>query len=112
MTEPKILSRDEVLELLSGKAQEGSTSAMIALERALRARESEQNEIHEVIDRILGETARVKKRIPRPNDPELNAHSGGHYRDGEWSRRRRGPSRLHCSGGCDTPFLGRLGIYI
>ena len=32
----QILSRKEVLELLSQKAREGSTSAMIALERALR----------------------------------------------------------------------------
>jgi hypothetical protein len=37
MSEPQILSREEVLELLSQKAKEGSTSAMIALERALRA---------------------------------------------------------------------------
>jgi hypothetical protein len=34
--EDQILSRKEVLELLSQKAREGSTSAMIALERALR----------------------------------------------------------------------------
>ena len=34
--EHEILSRNEVLELLSQKAREGSTSAMIALERALR----------------------------------------------------------------------------
>ena len=34
--EDQILSRTEVLELLSQKAREGSTSAMIALERALR----------------------------------------------------------------------------
>ena len=32
----QILNRTEVLELLSQKAREGSTSAMIALERALR----------------------------------------------------------------------------
>jgi hypothetical protein len=34
--EDQILSRKEVLELLSQKAREGSTSAMIALERVLR----------------------------------------------------------------------------
>jgi hypothetical protein len=34
--EAQILSRTQVLELLSQKAREGSTSAMIALERALR----------------------------------------------------------------------------
>lgn len=44
MTDQKVLSRQEVLELLSAKAREGSTSAMIALERALRARDQEQAE--------------------------------------------------------------------
>jgi hypothetical protein len=39
--ERQILSRTEVLELLSQKAREGSTSAMIALERALRIGEAE-----------------------------------------------------------------------
>ena len=34
--EDQILSRTDVLGLLSQKAREGSTSAMIALERALR----------------------------------------------------------------------------
>ena len=38
---PEILSRAEVLALLSQKAREGSTSAMIALERALRTGEDE-----------------------------------------------------------------------
>ncbi len=33
---PEILTREEVLGLLSQKAREGTTSAMIALERALR----------------------------------------------------------------------------
>jgi hypothetical protein len=39
--EDQILSRAEVLGLLSQKAREGSTSAMIALERALRIGEDE-----------------------------------------------------------------------
>jgi hypothetical protein len=39
-----ILSRTEVLALLSQKAREGSTSAMIALERALRARDRAEEE--------------------------------------------------------------------
>jgi hypothetical protein len=55
MTERRILSREEVLELLSAKAREGSTSAMIALERALRARDREQEEVNEIITRILGD---------------------------------------------------------
>jgi hypothetical protein len=41
MSEGEILSRDEVLQLLSKKAREGSTSAMIALERALRMGQDE-----------------------------------------------------------------------
>jgi hypothetical protein len=42
-------------ELLSQKAREGSTSAMIALERALRARAREEDEVGDAIDRILGD---------------------------------------------------------
>jgi hypothetical protein len=36
--QPKIATRDEVLEMLTEKARAGQTSAMIALERALRNR--------------------------------------------------------------------------
>jgi hypothetical protein len=39
--ERQILSRSEMLGLLSQKAREGSTSAMIALERALRIGQDE-----------------------------------------------------------------------
>ena len=39
--EDQILSRTEVLALLSHKASDGSTSAMIALERALRIGQDE-----------------------------------------------------------------------
>ena len=53
--EDQILSRTEVLELLSQKAREGSTSAMIALERALRARDRDEDEIGTVLDQILDE---------------------------------------------------------
>jgi hypothetical protein len=44
-----------VLELLSQKAGEGSTSAMIALERALRARDRDGDEIGTMLDQILEE---------------------------------------------------------
>jgi hypothetical protein len=54
--EDQILSRTEVLELLSQKAREGSTSAMVALERALRARDRDEEESGDELDRILGET--------------------------------------------------------
>jgi hypothetical protein len=53
--EDQVLSRTEVLELLSQKAREGSTSAMIALERALRARQHDENEVGDTIDQILHE---------------------------------------------------------
>ena len=53
--EDQILSRTEVLALLSQKAREGSTSAMIALERALRARDRDEDEIGTVLDQILDE---------------------------------------------------------
>jgi hypothetical protein len=39
-----IATHDETLKLLTEKAREGSTSAMIALERALRARAREDAE--------------------------------------------------------------------
>jgi hypothetical protein len=43
-SQPDIATRAEVLELLTQKACEGSTSAMIALERALRTRSALRNE--------------------------------------------------------------------
>jgi hypothetical protein len=52
--EDQILSRTEVLALLSQKAREGSTSAMIALERALRAGDRDEEEVGDELDRILG----------------------------------------------------------
>jgi hypothetical protein len=52
--EDQILSRTEVLALLSQKAREGSTSAMIALERALRIREDEApHEGDDFIEQII-----------------------------------------------------------
>jgi hypothetical protein len=42
--QPTIADRAEVLELLTQKARQGSTSAMIALERALRPRSGLRNE--------------------------------------------------------------------
>jgi hypothetical protein len=51
--EDQILSRTEVLELLSQKAREGSTSAMIALERALRIGQDEPPEDDDLIEQII-----------------------------------------------------------
>ena len=51
---PKIASRDEVLEMLTEKARQGFTGAMIALEWALRAAErNEREELDDELDRIL-----------------------------------------------------------
>jgi hypothetical protein len=51
----QILTRDEVLVLLSEKARDGSTSAMIALERALRLHRPEDDELDAELDRLLSE---------------------------------------------------------
>ena len=51
---PEIATRDEVLEMLTEKARQGFTGAMIALERALRAAErKERKELDNELDRIL-----------------------------------------------------------
>jgi hypothetical protein len=50
--QPEIATHDEVLEMLTEKAREGSTSAMIALERALRL-DPEPNFVDEEFERIL-----------------------------------------------------------
>jgi hypothetical protein len=51
--EPEILSRTEVLALLSQKAREGSTSAMIALERALRIGQDEPPDDDDFIEYLI-----------------------------------------------------------
>ena len=52
--EKKILTHEEVLELLSEQAANGSISAAIALERALRqAEQSEKDSGEDELDRIL-----------------------------------------------------------
>ena len=52
--EHEILTRTEVLALLSQKAREGQTGALIALERALRIGGDNENDIDDELDRILG----------------------------------------------------------
>ncbi len=54
MTDTQIADRAEVLQLLTEKAREGSTSAMIALERALRAEQKDRDPLDDELDRILG----------------------------------------------------------
>ena len=48
----QILSRDDVLELLSKKAAEGSVTAMVCLERALRISDPE-SEFDDELERVL-----------------------------------------------------------
>ena len=55
MSENRIPSYEEALALLAQKAQEGSVTAIVALERALRSRKAEADEVHDVIDRILSD---------------------------------------------------------
>ena len=50
--ERQILSRDEVLELLSEKAAEGFVTAMVCLERALRLNDPEP-ELDDELKRLL-----------------------------------------------------------
>ena len=51
----KILTHDQVLEILSRQAEEGSVTAAAALERALRARERAEKEspMENEFDRLL-----------------------------------------------------------
>ena len=51
--EDQILSRTEVLALLSQKARDGSTSAMIALERALRIGQDEPPDEDDLIGQLI-----------------------------------------------------------
>jgi hypothetical protein len=53
MSEIRIPTYDEALLLLAQKAQEGSVTAIVALERALRGREEAHDEVGEMIDKIL-----------------------------------------------------------
>jgi hypothetical protein len=51
--QPDIATREEVLQILTAQARKGSVTAAAALERALRARDQEENEVDRAIDRIL-----------------------------------------------------------
>jgi hypothetical protein len=52
MTET-VLTRQEVLALLSTKAKEGSDSAAIALERALRIADEPDDDVDDELERLL-----------------------------------------------------------
>ncbi len=49
----EILSRDDVLDLLSKKAADGSVTAMVCLERALRYQPDGPDELDAELDRLL-----------------------------------------------------------
>jgi hypothetical protein len=53
MADKDILSREEVLELLSERARDGSVSAAIALERGLRAAPRSDENFDDELDRPL-----------------------------------------------------------
>jgi hypothetical protein len=55
MADKSILSHEEVLELLSQRAREGSISAAIALERALRATPKSDQGWDDELSRILSD---------------------------------------------------------
>lgn len=49
----EIPTYDEALAMLAAKAKEGSVTAIVALERALRTREDPEVDVGEAIDHIL-----------------------------------------------------------
>jgi hypothetical protein len=56
MSQNDIATHDEVLELLTKHAREGSISAAIALERALRARRPEEDDDFDAeVRRLVGD---------------------------------------------------------
>jgi hypothetical protein len=50
--QPEIASREEVLRMLTEKARQGQTGAMIALERALRAKAKENEPASSAFDEL------------------------------------------------------------
>jgi hypothetical protein len=62
MSEKQIPTYDEALQMLADKAQEGSVTAIVALERALRNRAPEDvDEVGDAIDRILSRNRGVEE---------------------------------------------------
>jgi hypothetical protein len=55
MADKTVLSREEVLALLSERAREGSISAAIALERALRAAPRSDEDFEDELSELLGD---------------------------------------------------------
>ena len=56
MNETAIPSYNEALAMLAARAREGSVTAIVALERALRnVREEDEDEVGAAIDRILAQ---------------------------------------------------------
>ena len=68
----EILTRDDVLELLSMKAAEGSVTAMVCLERALRHQPPDPDELDEELERCSagrnerGTPQPVREAVPSP----------------------------------------------
>ena len=51
----EILSRDEALRILSEQAKNGSVTAAVALERALRSKPPAEENVDDELARILGQ---------------------------------------------------------
>ena len=74
--EDQTLSRTEVLELLSQKARDGSTSAMIALERALRiGGEDKPSHGENFIDQLIQDGWR-RDQVSREEEEEEEEEEG------------------------------------
>jgi hypothetical protein len=62
MIEKQIPTYDEALQMLADKASGGSVTAIVALERALRNRATEDvDEVGDAIDQILNRNRSVKE---------------------------------------------------
>jgi hypothetical protein len=53
MSKKKRLTHDEILDLLSERASEGSITAAIALERALRHQEQKEASVDDELNKLL-----------------------------------------------------------
>jgi hypothetical protein len=53
MSKKKRLTHSEILDLLSERASEGSITAAIALERALRHQEQKEASVDDELDKLL-----------------------------------------------------------
>jgi hypothetical protein len=58
LTENRVRSYEQALRMLAEKAQEGSVTAIVALERVLRTRERGERELDDAIAEIMAKADR------------------------------------------------------